>query len=166
MVTPVFPTLPASYCTVDLVFDFLPQLNSISTVNSAHISRAIGLGEGEMNPKLAKKFPLPFTVEIPFLTAMSLKWASYFALTRHYTQEKRNISEWVMQYKEDAKEMMQQLMDDEIELFDTENNIVDRGSLNEASSDTEDFSPTTRESDPTLWEIDRDKLESERLDRI
>lgn len=161
-----FPTLPGSYCTVDLLIDFRPQLNSISTVNSAHLSRAIGLGEGEMNAKLAKKFPMPFTVEIPYLTLMSLKYASYFALARHYTQAKMNLSQWVMQEKEDADKMMQQVLDDEIELLPIDNNIVDRGDINEAWSDTQDFSPTTRESAMEDWEIDRDKVDSERNDRL
>ncbi len=165
---PTFPTFSdPQYCTVDLLIDFVPFLNSITTVTSQHLTRVIQLAEGEINAKLAPRFTLPVTtsMDITFLTDMALNLASYKALTRHFHQVKQNVSEYVKDYLAEYERMLEQLLNDEIELVDTNNNVIDRGDNAEAESNTEDYETTIFEGDPSEWRRDPNRVKDERQAR-
>lgn len=160
-----FPTFSdPGYCTVDLLIDFVPMLNSISTVTSAHLLRVIQLSEGEINGKLAPKFTVPITtsMDVTYLTDMTLNLSSYKALRRHFQQTHQNVSEWVKEYLDEYKFMVEQLLNDEIELVDVDNNVIDRGQHGEAASDTQDFQRTIFEGEPEEWRRDPERVKDQR----
>ena len=156
------PSFPASYCTVSLMYVLNPRIGSITTIDSEHISIGIGMAEAEMNGKLAKRYDLPFSVDIPFLSAISANLASYYILRRQVTKEKSNKSDWVDSFKVMADEMLKQIVENQVELLTASNAVVARTVGQEAWSNTMDYQPTMFEGDPSEWVVDPDKIQDER----
>ncbi len=159
---PTFSTLPASYATVDDVLDLCTRIGSISTVTSAHVRRMIGMAQADVDAKLAKKYDLPFTSEVPFLTVLTANLAVYYSTRKHFTREKSNKSDWVDSYKIEAERLLQQLLENQVELIDTGGTVIDPSDSEGPSSNTEDYIPTFSELPFTEHEVDEDKLTDKR----
>jgi phage gp36-like protein len=75
--------LPASYSSVQLVWDGAPFISSISQISSSYVASKIGEVEAEINAKISKRYAIPLTVECPILTAIATREAIYqIALSR------------------------------------------------------------------------------------
>ena len=161
-----FPTLPASYTTIEAVFESIsPKIGSSTTITSAHVAHAIGMAQGVMNGTLAKKYTLPLTVEVPMLTAICTDLAGYRILRRLFTQEKQNRSDWVEAIREYAESQLQLIMDGKVELFTASGAILDRSLAEEAWSSTMDYIPTFADLDAIEQRVDPDKLDDLRRER-
>ena len=162
------PTLPASYTTVGLVQQVVtPKIGSASTLTSAHVSDFIGLAQAEINAVLAKQYPLPIAHDVPLLTNLSTTLAGYYILRRFFTQESPNDSDWVDKWREDAKNLLEKIMDHDLELVTSSGALIGRnasGSV-EAWSTTMGYNPTFYETDMNNTFIDNQKLEDQDDDR-
>lgn len=153
------PTLPASYTTVELVYQLAPTVGSVSNVTSAHIADMIGMADAEINAVLSKRYTVPITDDCPVLTTISTNLTTYYTLRRLYTREKQNKSDWVDGYKERATSLLEKLMDGEIGLVTSSGAVVAAADVAEVWSNTKDYVPTFSELDYTQSVIDDDKLD-------
>ena len=161
-------TLPASYTTVGIVMQVVtPKIGSATSLTSAHLSDFIGLAQAEINAVLAKQYTLPMAHEVPLLTNLSTTLAGYYILRRVFTQESPNDSDWVDKWREDAKSLLERIMDKELELVTSSGSIISRntGGSIEVWSSTMGYNPTFYETDFTRTFIDSDKLEDQDDDR-
>jgi phage gp36-like protein len=156
------PTLPFSYSTVELVQGMLPRtIGSLTTVTSANIANYGGLAEAHINGVLAKAYTLPFTGDIPILTAISTNMTTYYVLRRLYTQQEPNESDWVENYKTLAMDMLAPIADGTTVLVDSAGTQLAQNSNSEAWSNTSGYIPTMFEGDPTAMVVDPNKLDDE-----
>lgn len=144
-----------------------PKIGSATSLTSAHLSDFIGLAQAEINAVLAKQYTLPMAHEVPLLTNLSTTLAGYYILRRVFTQESPNDSDWVDKWREDAKSLLERIMDKELELVTSSGSIISRntGGSIEVWSSTMGYNPTFYETDFTRTFIDSDKLEDQDDDR-
>jgi len=166
MPTPDIPTLPASYTTVDAVLEQVsPKIGSSTTITSAHVAHAIGMAQGVMNGRLSKKYSLPFTTQIPQLTAICTDLAGYRILRRFFTGEKMNKSEWALEFRDSALAELEEIASGAIELYDTTDAVVGRSLSEEAWSNTQDYIPTAADLDLIFQRVDPDKTDDLQTER-
>ncbi len=155
-----------SYTTVSRMLLTLPEIQSRTNIRSAEFADFASRGESIINAKIARRYSLPFTVEIPILETLSTDIAIYLVLTRRvFTGEKKNDSTWPDRYKE-ALDMCDSIAAGTLALLDSSGGIISQsGNAGEAYSSSMNFEPTMTEDDPIRQIVDPDKIDEIQSDR-
>lgn len=150
--------MPASYTTVENVYEASIAIQSATTVTSAHVCNMIGKAQAEMNSCLVRHYALPFTQEVPALTALCTEGATYFALRRLFAQAAKNKSTWVDDHRKQWEEGLEALKDGAMDLTDADGGEIARsGVLPWSNVDT--YEPTMTERGPLHDVVDPDKID-------
>jgi phage gp36-like protein len=154
--------LPCSYSTVSLAYITLPDLGSVTTLTSAHITDALGQAQAYIDAKIVKAYALPLAVEVPLLQTLCTDLGIYRLLTRRlYTSERLQQSPWPDRYKE-ALAILDEIAAGEIPLVDSSGQLVEgRTDVAEVYSTNKNYVPTFSELPTGDHYIDSNKLEDE-----
>lgn len=151
---------PASYSTVEDIYQTLPQVGSVSNVTSRNIVYQIGRVEATMNAKLSKAFTLPFSQQVLQLTSISTD-LTICALTKRFTVlSKLKGSKDFSLYKQ-ANKMLDDIVDGKVPLLDASNEKIASGSSAgfEPWSNNKSYAPTFNEQPFSEGEVDEDKAD-------
>lgn len=161
-----YPTIQVSYTTVGLLKDQVPRVAKLTSVESDSLARSLSLAQAEINGKIAGKVQLPLTVDVPFLTTLATNLGAYYVLRRHFSTDKTNKSDWVMQFRDDAYKMIDQIVNGEVDLVDVDGQPVPVSSNHKPWSSTTDYKPTFADGlDVHDSRVDPDKVQDDLQDR-
>lgn len=152
---------PASYTTVENIYQTLPQVGSVSNVNSNNISYQIGRVEANMNAKLSKVFTLPFSQEILQLTTIATDLTIYELSKRFTVLTNLKNTDSLKRYKE-AGDLLDQIVSGKIPLLDSSYQVIEESSLSGVSawSNNQNYTPTFandyQEPEDQCVDIDKD----------
>lgn len=157
--------LPASYTTVSLCILGFPAINSVSTLNSQGIAQYIGGVEARINAFLAKRYPLPLTVDSPLLTMIATREAIYrIAVERGLVQfppAQQGRAPLQVAHAED-EQTLKDLADGKIELTNSSGAIIPAGTTDLLLwSTTKGYVPTFHEGRWTDMVQDQTQIEDE-----
>jgi len=149
---------PASYTTVDDVYQTLPQIGSVSNVTSINIAYQIGRVEAGMNARLADTFTLPFSQNILQLTTIATDLTIYELGKRFSVLSNLKGMESLNKYK-DASKTLDMIVSGKIKLLDSSNQAIDDLSVVSDTpwSNNMTYTPTFGEGTFSAGEIDPDK---------
>lgn len=158
-------TLPVSYTSVVLMQGTLPEIGSLTTLTSAHVAQFAGEAQSFVNGKIAKRYALPLTEEVPLLQTLTTKIALYYLLSqRLYTAQRLEDSPWPGRYKE-AVDTLEEVSDGKVSLVSASGTVLaGRSDISEVWSTTKDYVPTFHEGPTGDHTQDSDKINDE-LDR-
>ena len=149
---------PASYSTVEDVYQTLPQIGSVSNVTSRNIVYQIGRVEANMNAKLAKVFTLPFSQTLLQLTTISTDLTIHELSKRFTVLSKLKDDKDSSLYK-DAMNMLDDIVSGETPLVNASNETIENSTLSgvTAWSNNQSYTPTFNEQSMFESELDEDK---------
>lgn len=148
----------ADYTSVEQVQNTLPKAVQSSTqVDSSAISHFIDQAESIVNGTIGGVYSVPVSGSPPMLQTISTDLAIYRLLRRQFTQDQRNTSDWVEQFKA-AKEDLKDIAEGKLTLVDSAGDIITVGGAG-VWSNTMDYTPTMDEDSFTRHHIDPDKLD-------
>lgn len=156
-------TLPVSYTSASLCLISFPPLGSASNVNSAVIALYAGQEEAYMNSKLGKLYTLPFTEEIPVLTAIATDLTIAALLTKrvtaHFTTVQNRDNPFIALRKQ-TMEFLDKIADGEIQMLTASGAVVPVNTSGiEVYSTTKTYNPTFHEGQWTDMVVDPNKLQ-------
>lgn len=162
-------TSPVSYTSVSRVNSAYPPIGSVTNITSGVVHQFAGDVEAEINAKVSKQYALPFTVEVPLLTAIATRETIYrIAVQRLLVQfpaAQQGQHPLQVQHKDDLK-LLQQIADGELQLVDSSGAVVAVDATQiEVYSTTKNFEPTFHEGSMIDTIQDKDKLDSILSDR-
>jgi phage gp36-like protein len=124
----------------------LPEIQSVTTLTSAHIHGFAGQAESLVNAKIARRYSLPLPEVPPLLQTLSTDIGIYYLLVKRlFTQERINASPWPDRYK-DALTTLDQIADGTVTLVTTAGHVI------AGRTDIGQIWSTTRHYTPTFWE--------------
>ena len=150
-----------SYTTVNKVYDLYPRVGSMSTINSASISFYIDQAENEVNGYLINNYTLPFSSTPPLIETISTEYSLVKILERFFTQELGSDNSWVKERKDYIKENLRLLNEGTIGIYNSSMELIAYKSGDEIYSNTMNYIPAFNVLNPTLQQIDGDRLEDE-----
>jgi phage gp36-like protein len=151
-------TYPVSYTTVAQVMRNVTRIASVTDLTSADVHNFLGKTEAIVNAKLAMRYTLPFTSDIPVLQHITEDIGTYLVLRRLFTDQAVDKSEWFEEFKR-AEELLDKIVRGEVALVDASNQVVAPKATVWAS--TEKYIPTFSELPEEFWIIDPEKMKDE-----
>lgn len=149
---------PASYTTVNDIYQTLPQVGSVSNVTSKNIAYQIGRVENSMNARLSKVYSIPFS-SVPLQLTTIATDLTIYELSKRFTilTSMKNI-ESLTRYKE-ADDLLTKIVDGKIPLLDSSFQVISKSELSgvDAWSNNQNYTPTFNEQDQEYQELDADK---------
>lgn len=154
-----------AYCSLSAILINLPLLPntytadnySITTVTiEQHIRRADGL----INGKCARRYSVPFTTTPPFIRTIAEDITCYYTYRSFFTQDNQNYSEYLEELKEEALKSLDEIMNGDLDLVDTEGSSIperETQAVEQISSSTEDYQSFFDIDEPTNWDFDEDR---------
>lgn len=156
-------TNPVSYTSVDQILLSAPFIGSASNLTSALVYQYAGFVEAKMNAKLAKLYGLPFTAQIPLLTALATELSVFEVLSKRVTAQftdQQNRGNPFISGRKAAWEMLDAIANGEMVLLDSSGSTVGASTSAIAiESTTQDYVPTFNEGPLENTEIDPSKLD-------
>jgi len=153
------------YTTVDNVYDLYPRVGSLSTVTSSQISFFIDQAENEINGHLVNGYTLPFSSTPPIIESLSTEYSLVKILQRFFTQEVGSENSWVAQRAESVIDYLTKINSGDIGLFTSSLELIPYNSGDTIFSNTMNYNPTFTMLNPSLQQIDSDRLDDE-LDAV
>lgn len=150
----------AIYTTVQKVQDTLPKaVQSSSNVTSATVAHFIDQADSIINGKLAVTYNIPVnSPNVPgILVTIATDLAAHRLLRRQFTQNIKNKSEWVDQFK-DSMDLLDAVAEGKMTLVDSSGDALSR-SVARVWSNNQGFDPTFTEDKVSTWEVDDDKFD-------
>lgn len=163
-------TLPVSYTTVESVKLTATELSSLSTVTSGDIAHFAGRTEAWMNSKLAMRYSLPFSQDIPVLQGIATDLTVYALLSKRIftatkASEKLGRSQWPERFKE-AKDMLEEVVNGAAALVTLSGDLLAaRTDIDPIYVTTEDYHSTFHEGGQLDQVQDTDKVDDLLSDR-
>jgi hypothetical protein len=162
-------TLPVSYTSVGYIGSAFPAVFSAANVTSAVVAHYAGMEEAIINAKLAKLYALPFTQEVPLLTALSTDLTIAAILTKrtaaHFTTEQNQANPFIATRKR-AMDMVEQIAKGELALLSASGQIIETSNEGiEVWTSTMDYKSTFHEGRIEDMIVDPDKLDNILSDR-
>jgi len=155
-----------SYTNVPLMLQTLPEIGSISHLSSADLATHASAAESLVNAKIAKRYSLPFTDDVPLLQSIATDLAIYRVLTGGIIIKDEHP--WFQRYK-NAMEILDDVAAGEVPLVTSSGDVIsgrsDEVSGMQAWSNTMDYHPTHWEGPWTLHDADQDKIDDEADER-
>ena len=155
-----------AYCTQQDLRQEYRDLDEFEMI-SEDVDAFIAKSAATIDSHLALSYSVPFTAvpsTPPIIREIAKDLSLVYIFTRHYTQEKRNSSDWVNQRREDAFDLLERLSDANDSL-----SIVTSSGLVIGTSTTQQQILGQRENDKPVFDmrdlidqrIDPDRLEAE-----
>ena len=151
----------AYYTTVQKVYSLYPRVGSLSSVNSSAVSFYIDQAENEINGYLINNYTLPFSSTPPIIESLSTEYALVKILERFFTQEIGSDNRWVENRHKYVKEYLSQINSGDVGLYNSSLEIIAYKDGDAIFSNTMNYNPTFNVLNPTLQQIDGDRLEDE-----
>ena len=118
-----------------------------------------GRAEALINAKIAKRYSIPISGQIPLLETLATDLAIYNVLTSRIVIKAEHP--WFQRYK-NSLDILDQIADGKLALIDSAGNIqTGREDVTELTSSTRGYAPTFWEGPDTLQIQDEDKMEDE-----
>jgi len=151
-------TLPISYTSVEKVKVTLSFINSVSTVTSAVIAEFIGREEAKINTRLSARYALPFTTDIPILTAIASDLSAYALLSRHsFLSQTTKDNPWPERYRE-AMDELELITAGKVDLVTSSGDIVSIAGRMLPTSNRSQYYPTMTERGGVYDAVDPDRI--------
>lgn len=158
-------TYPVSYSSTTLMLTTLPELGSVTTLTSAHLTHYAGEAQAFIDARLVRNYALPLTSEVPEVQRLATDIGVYFTLRRLWTQERMNASVWPDRYKE-ATGQLDAIASGDVLLVTSSGSLLGaRTDIGELSTTTMDYLPTFHEGPWTAQVQDPDKIDDTLDDR-
>jgi len=154
-----------NYSTVEKVLDLYPRVGSLSTVTSANIAFYIDQAENEINGHLVNGYTLPFSSTPPIIESLSTEYGLVKILQRFFTQEVGSDNAYVASRLESVMDYLTKINSGDIGLFTSSLELIPFNSGDTIFSNTMEYNPTFTMLNPTLQQIDSDRLDDE-LDAV
>jgi phage gp36-like protein len=118
------PTLTTSYTSVENLLRVLPDIGSVTTLASAHLTFFIGQAEAIINGRISQRYALPLSAVPQQLESVATDIAIYYLLAKRlYTGKQLEASPWPDRYKE-ALETLGEIAEGAITLTDTAGTVL------------------------------------------
>jgi phage gp36-like protein len=153
------------YTTVDNVYSLYPRVGSLSTVTSASVAFFIDQAENEINAYLVNGYTLPFSGTPPIIESLSTEYSLVKILQRFFTQEVGSENSWVTQRAESVMDYLTKINSGDIGLFTSSLELIPFNAGDTIFSNTMNYNPTFTMLNPSLQQIDSDRLDDE-LDAV
>jgi phage gp36-like protein len=154
-----------NYSTVEKVLDLYPRVGSLSTVTSANIAFYIDQAENEINGHLVNGYTLPFSSTPPIIESLSTEYGLVKILQRFFTQEVGSDNAYVASRLESVMDYLTKINSGDIGLFTSSLELIPFNSGDTIFSNTMNYNPTFTMLNPSLQQIDSDRLDDE-LDAV
>jgi len=154
-----------NYSTVEKVLDLYPRVGSLSTVTSANIAFYIDQAENEINGHLVNGYTLPFSSTPPIIESLSTEYGLVKILQRFFTQEVGSDNAYVASRLESVMDYLTKINSGDIGLFTSSLELIPFNSGDTIFSNTMEYNPTFTMLNPSLQQIDSDRLDDE-LDAV
>jgi len=154
-----------NYSTVEKVLDLYPRVGSLSTVTSANIAFYIDQAENEINGHLVNGYTLPFSSTPPIIESLSTEYGLVKILQRFFTQEVGSDNAYVASRLESVMDYLTKINSGDIGLFTSSLELIPYNSGDTIFSNTMNYNPTFTMLNPSLQQIDSDRLDDE-LDAV
>lgn len=152
------------YCTVKNIQDIYPQIDKYN-MSEPEFENFISKADNFINAKLGATYVVPFTAvpsTPPLINNISAELALVYVFTRHYTQEKRNTSEWVKDRKKEVMQLLKDIVDEKLTIVTSDGAVVTEDETRmEIVSTTKDFKPVFDMRDEEYWRVDPDEIDFE-----
>jgi len=147
-----------SYTNASVMQMTLAEIGSISTMDNSLMLHHASMAETLINAKIAKKYTLPFTVQIPLLETLATELAIYNVLTSRITIKAEHP--WFQRYK-NALKTLDDVADGKLDLITTAGAVVAEGSgRGEIWSSNKSYIPTFHEGNEYDQIQDSDKIDN------
>jgi len=151
--------------TILILLPGLPQTTTSSpayTNTTALIDQHIARADNIINSKIATRYDVSsFTTSVPpLLKTLSEDITSFFTYRSEFSSDNQNSNEWTDKFNE-AKTMLDELRDGDMDLVDSGGNIIDEittSTIDRIESTTEDYQSFFDEDKSTNWKVDEDKI--------
>lgn len=149
---------PASYTTVEDIYQTLPQIGSVTNVQSKNIAYQIGRVENMMNAKLSESYTIPFSTVPLQLTTIATDLTVY-ELSKRFTKLSNLKDDLNASKYKEANDLLDKIVSGSVPLLDSSFQVISKGSLSggDSWSNTKSFTPTFNEQPFTDQELDTDK---------
>ena len=124
-------TLPASYTTVDQVYERYPMMGSVTAITSLHVLSAIGAVQAKIDAVLSRRYAVPFDPLPPVIAVIA---GDLVTLRLFETRvmgnpgkalDQAQAKEWTEQWRGSGK-LLDQLAKGEIQLPSGSGTLVDQ----------------------------------------
>ena len=115
--------------------------------------------DGVIDGKCARRFNLPFSPVPPTIRTIAEDYTSYFVYRTFFSQDNQNRTEYLEDLKDDALQMLNDIMDGKIDLVDTAGSaVIERTSevSDRIASNTQDYQPAFDIDEITEQDFDED----------
>jgi phage gp36-like protein len=158
----------ASYTTVERILSEVPAIGSASNVTSLIVCRYAANVEAKINAKLSRLYTLPFTNDIPVLTALATDLTIFDLLTKrvtaHFTDQQNTQNPYIS-LRKDAWAMVDEISEGNIPLITSSGVAIAAATSVAITSNTKGYQPTFHNG---KWEDmiqDPDRIDAQLSDR-
>ncbi len=151
----------AYHTSVPKVYSLYPRVGSLSTVNSSAVSFYIDQAEAEVNGFLINNYTLPFSSTPPIIETICTEYSLVKILERFFTQEIGSDNSWVANRREYVIDYLTQINSGTVGLYNSSLELIAYKDGDYIQSNTMNYNPTFNVLNPTLQQIDGDRLEDE-----
>lgn len=150
-----------AYTDADNVRKLYPHINDLSSITDTQIDFYVDQAEAELNGYLAARYALPFSAVPPLVETLATEYAWVKLMDRMYSGEAPTKYDWKEVRRRELKELLNKLASGEIILVTTAGAAITSSAGVGIASDTSDYTPTFNHLDPSMQEIDEDRLDDE-----
>ena len=160
-------SLQLNYTSPNHVFSLKPDIGSVTWLSSGQVFQCAAMAEAMLDSRLSRKYVLPFTVAVPYLTALAteLSLNNVMMMRLMTTGAKYRETPWAA-HRDELIKMIDNLISGEQTLVDNSGQIISgRSDVGEVYTTTMNYEPTFSEINVADWGADPDKIEAEYLKR-
>ena len=142
------------YATLKNIKMFISNLTS-SDLNDNQLERFISRAEVKINSILAQRYTVPFTSPIPELvTQITEELSVYYILRTLYSGDNVNKNDNVTQWKDDAMNNLQKIVEREIKIIDSSGDEVTENTTIQTGRSA--YTPVFDLDEDINWKVDDD----------
>lgn len=150
----------ATTSSLPFLLPFALKGNSASdTTGVAIFSKCIDRAESVVNSFLATRYSMPFSPVPPVVATISEDLACCYFVRGSYVQDGQRENRYDEKFCNAAMELLQQMKDGKIPLTLTDGSLVPTRAASRMLSNTENYSPTFNQDEPTNWAVSSNRLD-------